>query len=132
VRVPKGPRAEGEDWEVWLDEDGVLWSRMTRPQHAISAAARVAAMQQLIREHGARQVLIDNRRYPGAPSPAAIDAYRAFLRAHPGLRVAMVTSEPEAIKVAFEVRGAAPSRVEIFKSVQAAKAWLRREERPQI
>jgi hypothetical protein len=119
-------RQRGEGWEAWL-EDGLVWTRDTLSQHALAAEARTRAMAELLAA-GAHGVLIDDRKpAAGADSDGARDVYAAFLRAHRGVPIAVVTTDPDAIRMNFDLRAKADARLQVFPTLQAAKAWLKKE-----
>jgi hypothetical protein len=125
TREVSSQRTEGPGWAVWRDEHGVIWTRDSAPQDGASAAARLAAIERLLRIPGARGLLVDDTEPAGADTDAAKAAYTAFVRAHPKLRIAVVTSSPDTFLEAFEVgRLARASRLQTFRSLQVARVWL--------
>lgn len=124
--MPALPRVRGDGWMVWVDEEGLLWTRGTSPQNGSTAAARVAAMRRLLVTHPARAVIVDDRQHAGGDTPAAREAHTAFLAAHPHLPVAVVTTHPSTAELVREVRARTGSaNLGFFKSLPAAKGWLR-------
>lgn len=56
-----GEQASGRGWRVWMDGEGILWTRDTLPQDEGSSAARLAAMERFLGRDGLRGVLVDDR-----------------------------------------------------------------------
>lgn len=124
-----GARIEGEGWEAWRDDDGIVCSRATGAQHGIAAQERVAALEKLMAGGPTRGLLMDRRAFAGPDTPSAHEAERAFAARHPELRIAVVTELPEARRAAFELRAASKVTLEVFATLQQARAWLRRPPR---
>lgn len=119
------PHHRGEGWEVWLDEERILWTRDTLPQHAIAAARRVEALEEVLAKHKVRGILVDDRKFGGGDTEAATATYRDFMARHPGLPVAVVTTHQETLRLTFILRSTAKgSNLQVFRTLQAAKAWL--------
>jgi hypothetical protein len=117
--------AEGEGWEIWLDREGYLWTKVTLPQHGLSAAARADAMSRLLRERGVPGVIVDARRPMHGTSDSATEAYAKLVAAHAHVPFAVVTSDTDVVRMSHAVRAkAGTDNLRVFKSVPAAKAWI--------
>lgn len=126
-RLPE--RVRGEGWEVWLERDGLLWTRDTKPMDGERAAVRVAAMERFLRRAPVHGVVVDDREPAGPDAPEAWEVYQRFVAQHPGLPIAVVTPEPRTIEATLDVRLAARSaRLAVFASVEAAARWLREQQ----
>lgn len=120
----RSPRAHSGGWEVWRDDEGILWTRDRAPQDGPSSAARIAAIEGFLRAGGVRGLVVVG--LGGEDSPVAWEAYRGFVAAHPALPIVVVTREGSALRRLLDVRCASRGRMfAVFKSVEAAQAWVR-------
>lgn len=120
-RLPQ--RVRGEGWEVWLDDEGFLWTRDTRPLDRAAAEVRLSAMERFLSRRPVRGVIVDDREPAGADSEAAYELYGRFVEAHPALPVAVVTTHGPALGFTRQARGGA--RLAVFQTEESARVWLR-------
>jgi hypothetical protein len=119
-------RARGEGWEVWLDDEGFLWTRDAAPMTETQARIRIAAMERFLARRPVKGVVVDDREPGGRDAPEAWEAYRLFLATHPGLPWAVMTSRgTDTFEGTLESRHRLGNNMAVFGSEEAAKAWLR-------
>lgn len=121
-----GARIVRDGWQVWLDEEGFLWTSDFDDQGARCAAGRVETLEGFLAEHDVLGVIVDDRIPGGRSSPEAVAIYRGFVKSHPELPIAVVTSAEDTFREAHEVRrDTRCDNLTIFRTLGVAQAWIR-------
>jgi hypothetical protein len=111
---------------VWLEEDGIMWTRDDTRQGADAAGARVACLEAFLATHQPVGLLLDDRASSWGDTARAWSELEAFVDRHRRLRVAVVTSRPDVIAEVWDMRFRLRTRnLEIFRSPGVAQQWLR-------
>lgn len=120
---PAGPFLRGEGWVAWRDPLGIVSTHDWAPQTGASARARLAAIERLL-GGDAVGLLVDDEPPAGDDDPEAWEAYIDFVRRHPALRIAVVTSSPVTFVGSEKVRRSTRGTLGIFRTRSVARRWL--------